>query len=213
MPESAEERQKRELKELEGKNIANYQVLLSAWIQTRMERDKAVVTVSAVAIGLLVTLLTTVGVYGFWQRLLTIGAFLGFLGAIWISLTIYELNANHIEYSLRGGNDKDPKLEKCDKLSKIFFSLGIICMMLLGLIATFTNKGGDMAKEGKKSNAEQKLKESINGVQKLSPTQLEIGKSLSGIGNLSPQNLAPSDSTVVQSISNDEGNKNSQEKK
>jgi len=40
MPESKEEAEKRVLRELEGKNIAHYSVLLSSWIQTKMERDK-----------------------------------------------------------------------------------------------------------------------------------------------------------------------------
>ena len=213
MAETSEERQKRELEELKGKNIANYQVLLSAWIQTRMERDKAVVTVSAAGIGLLVTLLTTVGVHDFWQRFVTIGAFIGFFGSIWISLTIYELNAGHIEYSLKGGNGKDPKLERCDKLSRAFFSSGIVCLMLLGLIATFTSKGGDMAKERNKTTGEQKLKESINGVNKISPDQLEVGKSLSGIGNLSPQNLSSPIPASTQNTNNGEGNKDDQNKK
>ena len=35
----------------------------------------------------------------------------------------------------------------------------------------------------------EKLKESVNGINKLSPSNLEIGKSLNGIVNLAPQNL------------------------
>ena len=79
MPESDEQREKRLLKELEGKNIAYYQTLLSSWIHTRMERDKAVITLSAAAIGLLVTILTAFGLSGIWQRILVILAFVGFV--------------------------------------------------------------------------------------------------------------------------------------
>ena len=59
MAESDEDMKARKLRELEGKNIAFYSTLLSAWIQTKMERDKTLVTLSAAAIGLLVTILTT----------------------------------------------------------------------------------------------------------------------------------------------------------
>ena len=38
----------------------------------------------------------------------------------------------------------------------------------------------------------EKLQESVNGVNKLSPAELEIGKSLNGISNLAPQNLQSS---------------------
>ncbi|MCK5160085.1 MAG: hypothetical protein KAQ99_00775, partial [Candidatus Aureabacteria bacterium] len=86
MPETDDQREKRLLKELEGKNIAYYQTLLSSWIHTRMERDKAVITLSAAAIGLLVTILTAFGINGIWPRLLVIFAFIGFVGAIWIGL-------------------------------------------------------------------------------------------------------------------------------
>ena len=38
----------------------------------------------------------------------------------------------------------------------------------------------------------EKLQESVNGIKKLSPAELEIGKSLNGIANLAPQNLQSS---------------------
>lgn len=60
-PESEDENRNRILKEPEGKNIAHYSVLLDAWIQTRTERDKTLVTLSAAGVGLLVTILTTAG--------------------------------------------------------------------------------------------------------------------------------------------------------
>ncbi|MGY0582644.1 MAG: hypothetical protein ACW7DV_11235, partial [Paraglaciecola chathamensis] len=53
---------KRNLREFEGKNVAFYSTLLSAWIQTKMERDKTLITLSSAAIALLVTMLTTVGI-------------------------------------------------------------------------------------------------------------------------------------------------------
>jgi len=184
MPESDEQREKRLLKELEGKNIAYYQTLLSSWIHTRMERDKAVITLSAAAIGLLVTILTAFGLSGIWQRILVILAFVGFVGAIWIGLRIYELNADHLVESLKGGSGKSPKLERFDKWSKRFFCVGLISMISLGLVTALNNEGGVMSDKDKKSSQKQSIKESVDGVQKLSPKDLEIGKSLSGIGNL-----------------------------
>jgi hypothetical protein len=62
VPETEEERTQRELRELEGKNIAHYSTLLSAWIQTKMERDKTLVTLSSAAIGFLVAILTAAGI-------------------------------------------------------------------------------------------------------------------------------------------------------
>ncbi|MDA8663964.1 hypothetical protein N9L66_03280 [Porticoccaceae bacterium] len=67
MPETDEEREARVLRELEGKNVAYYSTMLSAWIETKMERDKTLVTLSAAGIGLLVTILTVIGVV-IWQK-------------------------------------------------------------------------------------------------------------------------------------------------
>jgi len=213
MPETDEQKEKRLLKELEGKNIAYYQTLLSAWIHTRMERDKAVITLSMAAIGLLVTILTVIGISGVWQRILVICAFVGFGGAIWIGLRIYELNAEHLVDSLKGGSGKDPKLERFDKWSKGLFCFGIICLILLGVVATFNIKGGAMSDKEKKSSQKKSIKESVKGINKLSPRELEIGKSLSGIGNLSPQNSQSSQDGSENKNDQQSGDNNSKKNK
>jgi hypothetical protein len=104
--ESEEERQKTMLKELEGKNVAYYSVLLTAWIQTRMERDKTLVTLSAAGIGLLVTILSTSGVKSSLQLAFFVGSFAGFLITIWSCVQIYQRNSLHIEQEIRGSEQK-----------------------------------------------------------------------------------------------------------
>ena len=44
------------------KEIALYSAVVQAWAGTRMEKDRSILNLSAAGIGLLVTLLTTVGV-------------------------------------------------------------------------------------------------------------------------------------------------------
>ena len=90
MSDTEQQPQDRESRQLEGKNIAHYQTLLSAWIGTKMERDKTIVTLYAAAIGLLVTLLTTLGAKSYLEIAFYVGGFLGFATAIWSSLVIYE---------------------------------------------------------------------------------------------------------------------------
>src|SRR5438445_6961215 len=55
-PETPAEERERRLKELQGRNVAHYQVLLTAWIQTRMQHDKTLVAFSSAGIGSLLTL-------------------------------------------------------------------------------------------------------------------------------------------------------------
>ena len=88
MVESNEEREKRCLRELEGKNIAHYSAILSAWIRTKMERDKVLITLSAGGIGLLVTIFSTVGVKHWWEILPYMIAVIFFLATIIVCLFI-----------------------------------------------------------------------------------------------------------------------------
>lgn len=139
MDETKEEQEKRLQRELEGKNIAYYSVLLNAWIQTRMERDKTLVTLSAAAVGLLVTLLTTVGINKQWVIFLYLGAFIGFSLTIFTSLKIYQKNSEHIEEQIKEPSGNDPQLEKYDKLSRFSFYGGVIFSASIGIV-TAINK-------------------------------------------------------------------------
>ncbi|MBL1259460.1 MAG: hypothetical protein COB33_003925 [Thiotrichaceae bacterium] len=135
MPASTEEAEKRALRELEGKNIANYSVLLGAWVQTKMERDKTLITLSAAAIGLLVTILTTVGVKSIWEIPFFAIAVASFLVTIWSSLAIYQLNSQHLENAIKGTSEKDPRLEKYDKHSIRAFIVGSVAALIIGIIS------------------------------------------------------------------------------
>jgi len=202
MPETNEEREKRELRELEGKNIAHYQTLLSAWIETRMEQDRTIIAISAASLGLLVTIITTVGIKGIWQYSFAVISIIGFIVAICSALHICQFNAKHLEENLRSQDTKDTSnlLKKLDKLTIISFYAGIICAVLMAVAVSFQKTGGGtMAKEKQSVPKKvEKIQESVSGIKKLSPQEIEIGKSLEGINNLSPQNLKPSLSVSSQ---------------
>jgi hypothetical protein len=159
-----------------------------------MERDKTLVTLSAAAIGLLVTILTTVGVKSFWEVPFFAVAVVSFLLTIWSSLAIYQLNSKHLEDAIRGSSEKDPRLEKYDKRSIRAFIVGSVAALIIGLLsASFqVHKPKDNAmadKENTSQNAGKQtttLKESVNGITNLNPNNM-LKKSLDGITNLSPQ--------------------------
>ena len=193
MTETKGERQKRELKELEGKNIAFYSVMLGAWIQSRMERDKTLVTLSAAAIGLLVTILTTVGIKIVWEIPLYIIAVTSFSITIWTSLVIYQLNSKHLEEALRGSSEKDPSLEKYDKRSIKSFIFGSIAALAIGILSASyqLNKPEENSMSDKDESSKSTVKpvrvlESVDGVKNLNPKTI-IKKSLDGITDLNPQ--------------------------
>ncbi|WP_024955106.1 hypothetical protein [Sulfurospirillum arcachonense] len=200
MPESDDDRQKRLLKELEGKNIAHYSVLLGAWIQTKMERDKTLVTLSSAAIGLLITVLTTVGVQSIYEIVLFIISIVAFIITIWSALVIYQLNSKHLEDALRGSSESDPNLEKYDKLSIRAFISGTVFALLVGTVSAYNKI---TLKEEKMGNQEQNksktvmINDSINGIAGLSPQNIET-KSINGVTNLNPETIQQPKAEISQ---------------
>lgn len=174
MSESQEEAKKRALKELEGKNVAHYSVLLSAWIDTRMERDRTLVTLSAAAIGLLVTVLTTVGASSAWELAFFVISIASFLVTIWSALTVYQLNSEHLEASIRGSSQSDPRLRKYDKLSFRAFILGAISALMIGILSassryTPTTEVVMPEQSSPDKSGAMPGKKSLDGVENLTP--------------------------------------------
>lgn len=209
MAESKEEQEKRYIRELEGKNVAHYSVLLQAWIQTKMERDKTLVTLSAAGIGLLITILITAGVTNGWEIILYLGSFIGFLVTIWTSIKIYELNSKHIENELRYDSVKAIELEKYDRRSIRFFIFGAICACSIGIVAAsnqlFIIKEKKMAntKETKVMPKGDLVEESLNGLQGLRPEATQPGR-----GNTQSQQTGDSSGS-----NSDSGNTSSNDSK
>lgn len=110
-PENKDQEQARKLDELKGKNVAHYSVLLGAWIHTKMEHDKTLVTVSIGGIGYLISVLTLVGVKSMWEIPLFLGGFGGFLITLFTALEIYKANAQHLEKELRESVESNLKLK------------------------------------------------------------------------------------------------------
>lgn len=108
--------------------------LVNAWVSSQMERDKAILTVSSAAIGLLVTLLKFF-VPSSLQVACYIFAFAGFGLAIVSAIRIFERNGHYIR-SLLGDDttpDNDERLESLDKQIKGGFYIGLAAVLILGL--------------------------------------------------------------------------------
>jgi hypothetical protein len=120
---------------IEGKEVAYYSALVQAWIQTRMEMDKTLVILSSGGIGLLVTLLTTIGIEYQWELIPYAGAFVGFLITITLCIIIFKSNSVYIEKEL-SSEDKKPNLRRYDLAVQCAFIFAVICAIAIGLIAT-----------------------------------------------------------------------------
>jgi hypothetical protein len=172
------------------KDVAFYSAVVSAWIETKMERDKTIVTLSAGAIGLLVTLLTTVGVKTPWAIWLYAGAFAGFGVAAICTIVIFHRNATYLEKVVQGTMSESTRLGWLDRITLTFFGLGIIFTILIG--ATGLLSGVPMKEQIPKSqSSKDTLAKSLNGIQNLKPQlpamPVADPRSLNGIQNLKPQ--------------------------
>lgn len=179
MAESKEDREKRLLRELEGKNVTHYGAILSAWIRTKMERDKVLLTLSAGGVGLLVTIFSTVGVKYWWEILLYGIAVIFFVATITVCLLIYDRNSKHLEDVLRERAARDYVLERYDKLSRNFFIVAVVVSMGIGAVTAY-NK---LSKLNKKGNIQMCDEKKTENTMQEEPFE---EKSLSGIDDLRP---------------------------
>jgi hypothetical protein len=135
MPETDFEKERRLLRELEGKNVSNYRVLLTALIRTTMENVRVIVTLSAAGIGLTLVVLLFGWIHGGIKFFIAAGAFLGFFVSLVLSLGILERNAQYLTQSLKGGSEKSLDIESCGKGVKKLFLFGCLCLIALGLVS------------------------------------------------------------------------------
>ncbi len=87
------------------KKIAFYQTVLGAWVQTKMEADKQLLTLSGLAIGLL--MLFRKELESILQLVLWLSAGGLFVGTIITILAIFWNNSTHIEHVIAENQEQD----------------------------------------------------------------------------------------------------------
>lgn len=154
--ESEDQKQERLRKELEGKNVQFYMALATAWITTKTELDKTIITLSAGAIGLLITVLTAKGVAEGWHIGLFVISFIGYLIAIFTSLFIFQKNSKLIEAELRE-EEHNIKLERYDKLARWSFFIGTVAFVAIGIFSALSKWKEVNQKKEEKPQANQEI--------------------------------------------------------
>lgn len=152
------------------KEVAYYTACVTAWIESRMEYDKTIITLSATGIGLLVTLLSTVGIFGT-LHLITISiALFGFLSAILITLYVFIKNSDYLEKLVKD-QKKNISLKKLDLWKNISFYVAVISIVISGVIFGINNqlKGNNMSEQKKKIVNDHTKQRSLEGLEKLKP--------------------------------------------
>jgi hypothetical protein len=172
------------------KTVEYYSAAVTAWFNTALEHDKSILTLAAGGIGLLITLLTTVGLSTAEALVLYIFAIGCFVVALVSVLIVFRNNKIHIEKILAGKQTgSDPCLAKVDVVAIWAFGLGVVLTAIIGISAaihSFTTKEKSMATEANKTTQSSSINESFNGAAKIQPTG-EFTKSFNGAANLQPQ--------------------------
>lgn len=163
MTETPEEKYLRELRVFEEKDIQNYSVQLTAWFNTKLEKDKSIITISSAAIGLLVTILTSKGISSLWQVSFYLLSFASFLVAIITAIDILDKNAEQIEKDLTAKGNINKILGRSDLIIKRAFYAGIIFTILLGGsygVSQYVKEKGEKKMAAERIKADQEKNES-----------------------------------------------------
>lgn len=196
---------------LHQKEVEYYASSVNAWFNTSLEHDKSILTLAAGGIGLLITLLTTVGLTSAEALVLYVAAIISFLVALISVLVVFRHNRKYIEQVLTGkAAENDPVLAKADLIALWAFGIGILFTAIIGIataIHSYTSKEKPVTNESTKKTQSVSSQERFNGATNLQRGFAQdsfngatlLQKSFNGATNLQPQSLA---STAVPVASN-----------
>ena len=171
------------------KEIEFYAATVGAWLNTKFELDKSLLTLSTGAIGLLVTLLTTIGATSVEGLVLYFVALLSFLVCVVSILLVFKRNAKHLEGIVSETESSDPLLKSLDTSATISFVFGVILTLIIGgtaAINQFIQKETKMSKVEDKTVYRTAVGDSIHGFEALRPERKEKA-SVDGIINMKPK--------------------------
>ena len=191
------------LEEIENqKRVEYYAASINAWFNTSLEHDKSLLALSAGGIGLLLTLLTTVGLSSAEALILYIGAIASFVVALVVILFVFRRNRTHIEDILSGkSTSSDPLLAILDVAALWAFGIGVVFTAFIGIAAavhSYSTKEKTMVNETVKKTENIALG-SFDGASSLQPSNCLEKKSFNNAVNLQPKPVASTTAPAASS--------------
>jgi hypothetical protein len=174
-PESEELKLQKELNRL--KEVEFYAASVNGFINTALEHDKSIFTLSAGGIGLLATMMPGISS---WSMLVMYGCAIGaFLVSLLIVLSIFSLNRKHILKVLGGNPDPDRWLTVLDVSAKVAFGAGAALTVYIGISgaqASYQDKmEKQMAADSKNTGSTNMAHDSINGLGSVTKSFNNLG--------------------------------------
>ena len=173
-----------------NKDTEFYAATVTAWFETKLELDKSLITLATGGIGVLVTLVSTVGVRSAESLVLYISAIISFVFCVGTVLWIFRRNATHLQAVIKEQVANDPLLERLDFVSIIAFSLGVLFSSIIGIseaVSSFAKEKIVAEKNPQQVLGRTSVKDSFNGAAAMKPdTSADVAKSFSGAAALKP---------------------------
>jgi hypothetical protein len=152
------------------KEVELYAAEMAAWFNTSLERDKSIFALSAGGIGLLLTLLTTIGLNNVVLLVLYIAAVLAFLVSLVAVVAIFRHNQVHIERVSQGHYALDPVLTLLDQVAISAFGIGAVLAAVIAIataVISYSERENSMSEEQKPRVPRTQLDRSFNGLGNL----------------------------------------------
>jgi len=183
----AEQRQRKAEDLQNEREVAFYASALDAFYTTALEYDKGIFTLAAGGLGLLVTLLTTVGLNSRLELAAYLMGIASFTVTLVLLLCVFRLNKAHIIAVVAGDDELSTRqLRIIETISMFVFGVGILCAAVVGGLAamdSYTTKVKTMT-DAKKPGAPIVRQDSVQGIKNLRPDVLQ--KSFVDAGKLRP---------------------------
>lgn len=154
-----------------------YAAVVAGWLNSRLERDKSLLTLSAGGVGLVATLMTTVGPQSLVTLMLYALAALAFATSLFCIIRILDRNADHLKHIVAGTADRDAGLARLDRVSFWAFVAGAALLGAIGVFAGIDKLGSQTGAQMSKAAPPTKI--TTDGT----PTHRQ---SYDGIGDMRP---------------------------
>lgn len=182
------------------KQVEFYAATVNAWYATTLEHDKSLFVLAGGGIGIMISLLTTVGFDSYWILVLFLVAIFSFLNCLAYLLRIFEGNRHYLEAVISGTDQgADSKLKSWDTIAKNSFLIGVIFSTAVALtvaalkISTKQTEQQQVTSDNQKPSSSGMTLDSVQGAAKLQP----MTKSFQGAANMAPASPAAASSAAT----------------
>jgi hypothetical protein len=131
---SDKKQSKVELQEYHNKRVAHYSALMNAWISTRTEYTRTIITLSTAGLGVIISLSTSIGLKSYVEFHLFLFTVISFAISIFLGLVSYHLNCKQIEKLYEEKGNINYILKPIKYILNGIFMISIILGTILSII-------------------------------------------------------------------------------